>query len=145
MKDKIKVFKDNLTKYAGFYNPTALFEKIKKFTKKAGEKTVYLVLILYYATFDKALPVKDRLMVVAALGYFILPLDFLPDALPGGFVDDAGALFYVVKHIWGNLSDETFRKAKQKLSEWFDDVDESALKVVEESRLIGESGDVVND
>ena len=145
MKDKIKVFKDNLTKYAGFYNPTALFEKIKKFAKKAGEKTVYLVLILYYATFDKALPVKDRLMVVAALGYFILPLDFLPDALPGGFVDDAGALFYVVKHIWGNLSDETFRKAKQKLSEWFDDVDESALKVVEESRLIGESGDVVND
>ena len=145
MKDKIKVFKDNLTKYAGFYNPTALFEKIKKFAKKAGEKTVYLVLILYYATFDKALPVKDRLMVVAALGYFILPLDFLPDALPGGFVDDAGALFYVVKHIWGNLSDETFRKAKQKLSEWFDDVDESALKVVEESRLIGESGDVVSD
>lgn len=145
MKDKIKVFKDNLTKYAGFYNPTALFEKIKKFAKKAGEKTVYLVLILYYATFDKALPVKDRLMVVAALGYFILPLDFLPDALPGGFVDDAGALFYVVKHIWGNLSDETFRKAKQKLSEWFDDVDESALKVVKESRLIGESGDVVSD
>ncbi|MDE6077230.1 MAG: DUF1232 domain-containing protein [Muribaculaceae bacterium] len=145
MKDKIKVFKDNLTKYAGFYNPTALFEKIKQFAKKAGEKTVYLVLILYYATFDKALPVKDRLMVVAALGYFILPLDFLPDALPGGFVDDAGALFYVVKHIWGNLSDETFRKAKQKLSEWFDDVDESALKVVEESRLIGESGDVVSD
>ncbi|MDE6421854.1 MAG: DUF1232 domain-containing protein [Muribaculaceae bacterium] len=145
MKDKIKVFKDNLTKYAGFYNPTALFEKIKKFAKKVGEKTVYLVLILYYATFDKALPVKDRLMVVAALGYFILPLDFLPDALPGGFVDDAGALFYVVKHIWGNLSDETFRKAKQKLSEWFDDVDESALKVVEESRLIGESGDVVSD
>ena len=132
MKNAIKVFKDNLTKYAGFYNPTALFEKIKKFAKKAGEKTVYLVLILYYATFDKALPVKDRLMVVAALGYFILPLDFVPDALPGGFVDDAGALFYVVKHLWGNLSDETFRKAKQKLSEWFGDVEEGELKIVDE-------------
>ena len=132
MKANIKVFKDNLTKYAVYYNPNALFEKIKKFAKKAGEKTVYLVLILYYATFDKALPVKDRLMVVAALGYFILPLDFLPDALPGGFVDDAGALFYVVKHIWGNLSDETFRKAKQKLSEWFGDVEEGELKIVDE-------------
>lgn len=132
MKANIKVFKDNLTKYADYYNPNALFEKIKKFAKKAGEKTVYLVLILYYATFDKALPVKDRLMVVAALGYFILPLDFLPDALPGGFVDDAGALLYVVKHIWGNLSDETFRKAKQKLSEWFGDVEEGELKIVDE-------------
>lgn len=132
MKANIKFFKDNLTKYAGYYNPNALFEKIKKFAKKAGEKTVYLVLILYYATFDKALPVKDRLMVVAALGYFIFPLDFLPDALPGGFVDDAGALFYVAKHIWGNLSDETFRKAKQKLSEWFGDVEEGELKIVDE-------------
>ncbi len=124
----IKAFKENLNRYAEFYNPNALFEKIKKFAKKAGVKTIYVVLILYYATFDKALPVKDRLMVLAALGYFIIPLDLIPDALPGGFADDAGALFYVVKHIWNNLSEETFNKAKLKLTEWFGDVDETQLK-----------------
>lgn len=124
----IKAFKENLNRYAEFYNPNALFEKIKKFAKKAGVKTIYVVLILYYATFDKALPVKDRLMVLAALGYFIIPLDLIPDALPGGFADDAGALFYVVKHIWNNLSEETFNKAKLKLGEWFGDVDETQLK-----------------
>lgn len=125
----ITPFKKNLEKYAAYYNPTSLFEKIKKFAKKAGVKTVYLVLILYYATFDKDLPVKDRLMVLAALGYFILPFDIIPDAIPGGFADDAAALLYVAKHIWKNISSETFRKARAKLNEWFGEVEDSEIKI----------------
>ena len=125
----INIFKNNLDKYASYYNPTAFFDKIKKYAKKAGVKTVYVALILYYASFDKSLPVKDRLMVVAALGYFILPLDLIPDALPGGFADDAAAALYVVKHIWSNLSDDTFQKARQKLSEWFGPINDSQLTI----------------
>ena len=125
----LNIFKNNLDKYAAYYNPSSLFDKIKKYAKKAGVKTVYVILILYYASFDKSLPVKDRLMVVAALGYFILPLDLIPDTLPGGFTDDAAAALYVVKHIWNNLSEETFAKARQKLTEWFGSVDESELSI----------------
>ncbi len=116
---KITKFKNNLSRYSAYYSPTALFEKLRKVARKAGRKTVYGVLILYYATFDKKLPVKDRLLVIAALGYFIFPADLLPDALPGGFADDAAALGYVIRHIWNNLSDETFTKARTKLEEWF--------------------------
>lgn len=125
----LNIFKNNLEKYAAYYNPSSLFDKIKKYAKKAGVKTVYVILILYYASFDKSLPVKDRLMVVAALGYFILPVDLIPDTLPGGFADDAGAALYVVRHIWSNLSDDTFRKAHNKLSEWFGTVNESELAI----------------
>ena len=125
----LNIFKNNLDKYAGYYNPSSLFDKIKKYAKKAGVKTVYVILILYYASFDKSLPVKDRLMVVAALGYFILPLDLIPDTLPGGFADDAAAALYVVNHIWNNLSEKTFAKARQKLTEWFGSVDESDLSI----------------
>lgn len=125
----LNIFKNNLEKYAAYYNPSSLFDKIKKYAKKAGVKTIYVILILYYASFDKSLPVKDRLMVVAALGYFILPIDLIPDALPGGFADDAAAALYVVRHIWSNISDETFRKARNKLSEWFGYVSESELSI----------------
>ncbi len=121
----LNFFKQNLDKYAAFYNPNALFEKIKKVAKKAGVKTIFVVLILYYATFDKSLPIKDRLMVIAALGYFILPLDLLPDTLPLGFTADAAAMLFVVTHISNNISDDTLAQAKQKLSEWFGDVDET--------------------
>lgn len=125
----LNIFKNNLEKYASYYNPSSLFNKIKKYSKKAGVKTVYILLVFYYASFDKSLPVKDRLMVVVALGYFILPLDLIPDALPGGFVDDAGAAIYVVKHIWNNISDDTFRKARQKLTEWFGNVSDSLISI----------------
>ena len=124
----IAVFKKNLYKYSAYYKPDTLFDKIRKFAKKAGIKTVHLVLILYYATFDKRLPVKDHLMVMAALGYFILPIDIIPDALIGGFADDAAALLYVFKHIWKNLSPETMQKAKEKLREWFGEL-EGEIKI----------------
>ena len=122
-------FKSNLQKYAALYNPTSLFEKIKKVAKKVGVKVVYGVLILYYATLDKELPLQDRLMVLAALGYFILPLDLIPDALPGGFADDTAALFFVLKQIWKNLGPDTTAKARARLREWFGDVPDEDLHI----------------
>ena len=108
----IKSFTSNLQKYAAYYDPNALFEKIKKVAKKAGVKIVYAVLILYYATLDKDIPVKDRLLILAALGYFILPVDLIPDALPGGFADDMAALVFVLKQVWGTLPPSTMQKAR---------------------------------
>lgn len=63
----ISKFTNNLSAYAKYYNPTKLFSKIKEVAQKAGVNVIYVVLILYYATFDKGLPIKDRLMVIAAL------------------------------------------------------------------------------
>lgn len=121
--------RNNADKLSKAYSPAKLFDKIKVYAKKLGAKVVFAVLVLYYATFDSALPLKDRLMVVAALGYFILPLDLLPDALPGGFADDAAALMYVVKHIWSNLSPDTIIKAKAKVHDWFGEVDDTELTI----------------
>lgn len=123
------VFKNNLQKYAGYYNANSLFEKIKGGAKKMGIKVVYAALILYYATFDKDLPAKDRLMVLAALGYLILPVDLIPDALPGGFTDDMAALTFVLRQIWCNLSPDTFAKAKSRLREWFGNVSDADLNI----------------
>ncbi len=125
----LKAFTGNLSKYAGYYNPTALFEKIKNVARKAGVKLVYIVLILYYATLDKDMPVKDRLMILAALGYFILPIDLIPDGLPGGFADDTAALVFVLKQVWDNLTPTTIQKAGNRLREWFGEVSESDLKI----------------
>lgn len=127
----IDSFKENLSRYESYYNPRMLFDKIKKFAKKLGVNFVYLLLILYYATFDKKLPLKDRMLVLAALGYFILPIDIIPDALPGGFADDTAAILYVLKKVWNNLSTDTFEKAKGRLREWFSDIDERDLHIPE--------------
>jgi len=50
----------------------------------------------YYCAMDPATPTRVRGMLLAALAYFILPIDLIPDMLGGlGFADDM-ALFTAV-------------------------------------------------
>lgn len=119
----------NLAKLQAVYDPSSLMEKIAKVAKKVGAKLIFVVMILYYATLDKDIPVKDRIMIIAALGYFILPIDLIPDALPLGFTDDMAALIYVLKQIWGNLTPSTISKAKAKVRDIFGDVNEEEFNI----------------
>lgn len=124
-----KYFLSNLCRFKDNYSSWRLLGKIKRFGRKAGRKVVYAVLILYYASLDKSVPTKDRLMILAALGYFITPVDFLPDALPLGFSDDMAALTFVLKTVWSNISDDVFAKAKARLEEWFGPAAPADLKI----------------
>lgn len=125
----IKFSASTAESFMSYFSPEKLFSKISDVAKKAGVKVIYAALLLYYAMFDKEVPMSDKAIVVGALGYFILPLDFIPDFLPGGFVDDAGALVLAVKNIWSNISANTHRQAKAKLNEWFDNINPSDLQL----------------
>ena len=47
----------------------------------------------YYCALDPATPMRVRGMLLAALAYFILPIDLIPDVLAGlGFADDAALI-----------------------------------------------------
>ena len=51
------------------------------------------LLAAYYCALDPATPTRVRAMLLAALAYFILPFDLIPDMLPVfGFADDAALL-----------------------------------------------------
>lgn len=51
------------------------------------------LLAAYYCAFDAKTPRKVRGVLLAALAYFILPVDFVPDFIIGlGFSDDATVL-----------------------------------------------------
>ena len=127
---KYKLDKETVSGYAQVYNPSKLLEKLGKVAKKAGAKVVYAVLLLYYALLDGDVPLKDKAIVVGALGYFILPFDFIPDMLgPLGYTDDMGALVLALKTIWTNITPKVKEQARQKLSEWFDEVDPEELKL----------------
>ena len=127
---KYKLDKETVSGYAQIYNPSKLLEKLGKVAKKAGAKVVYAVLLLYYALLDGDVPLKDKAIVVGALGYFILPFDFIPDMLgPLGYTDDMGALVLALKTIWTNITPKVKEQALQKLREWFDEVDSEDLKL----------------
>jgi uncharacterized membrane protein YkvA (DUF1232 family) len=51
----------------------------------------------YYCALDPATPMRVRGMLLAAIAYFILPLDFIPDIVAGlGFADDAALVTAVL-------------------------------------------------
>jgi len=58
----------------------------------------------YYAAFDPATPLKAKAILLAALAYFIMPFDAVPDFIVGlGFTDDMAVLMtafsLVTRHI----------------------------------------------
>ncbi|HML91639.1 YkvA family protein [Methyloceanibacter sp.] len=51
----------------------------------------------YYCAMDPATPMRVRGMLLAALAYFIMPIDLVPDIVAGlGFADDMALLTAVV-------------------------------------------------
>ena len=108
------------TNYEKSYSESGLWEKIEKFAKTAGKEIVTNVLKLYYAmALGKATPAQIA-VIIGALGYFISPLDAIPDMIPGGYVDDGGVITAAVSTLACCMDPEVVAAAKAKASEWFD-------------------------
>lgn len=76
------------------------------------------VIAAYYCALDPATPSRVRAMLLAALAYFVLPLDSIPDFIAGfGFTDDIAVLGAVLATIRGNIRDEHRELARSKLAE----------------------------
>ena len=118
--------------YSKHYSEKTLWEKIRKFSKDAGVKVVYAVLLLFYAMKDKSVSLKTKLTVAAALGYFILPTDAIFDLTPLiGYSDDLGVLIFALAQISSGITPEVKEKAKNKLRDWFGEIDENELHELE--------------
>jgi uncharacterized membrane protein YkvA (DUF1232 family) len=103
--------------------------KLKKFAKKAGSSVVYAVLLLYYTLQKPEVPVKAKAIIIGALGYFILPIDLIPDVMIGlGYTDDLGALGVALFQVAMYIDEDIKKQAKDKLKDWFgDNVDTSDI------------------
>ena len=122
------------SKFSRYYSDKSLWEKIREFSKDAGAKVIYAVLLLYYAMGDKSVSIKNKLMIAASLGYFILPADAIFDLTPIiGYSDDLGVLLFALTQIVSSITPEVKEKARTKIKEWFSVVDESDLDDLENS------------
>jgi uncharacterized membrane protein YkvA (DUF1232 family) len=115
-------FNEKLNGYEKNYSETSFWNKIRKYGKIAGSKVVYQALLLYYAATKSTTPLEVKLFIFGALGYFILPVDVLPDVIIGlGYTDDVAVTLGVIKACHAHIDEECKMKASSKTSEIFGD------------------------
>lgn len=72
----------------------------------------------FYCATDPATPRRVKGILLAALGYFILPLDAVPDILTViGFTDDLAVLTTAIAMVRGHMKPEHYEKADLALTE----------------------------
>lgn len=124
--------KNPFKKYADFFSENSLLGKIKDYFKEAGLKVVYSALLLYYAFRRKETPVWAKNIILGVLGYFIAPLDALPDLTPIiGYTDDLGVLSFGLATLAFYINKEVKNSAKAKLKDWFGEYDEDELEEID--------------
>lgn len=118
---KKEIQQKDLGKYEKLYSKDSLMTKISRFAKKAGLNTTYYVLLLYQMLISGKTPLKYKAVVIGALGYFICPIDLIPDMMIGtGFLDDASVLLYALSMISESITPEIKGEAKNILHQIFD-------------------------
>lgn len=72
----------------------------------------------YYCALDTKTPARVRATLLAALAYFVLPFDFVPDLLVGiGFTDDTAVLMAALASVRRHITPAHYAAARQSLSQ----------------------------
>ncbi|BCH22183.1 hypothetical protein MesoLjLb_19680 [Mesorhizobium sp. L-8-3] len=97
-----------------------LRENFWRTAKKAARHVPFMedVVAAYYCALDKQTPLRTKGILLAALGYFILPADTIPDVIFGlGFTDDIAVLTAAITAVQAHLKPAHKIAARQALTE----------------------------
>lgn len=74
-------------------------------------------LAAYYCAIDPATPTRVKMILMASLAYFIVPVDAVPDFIAMlGFTDDAAVFWAAWRSVSPHISDAHRARAQTRLS-----------------------------
>lgn len=88
--------------------------------RKAASRIPFMeeVVASYYCALDPSTPTRTRAILLGALAYFVLPLDWVPDFILGfGFTDDVAVLWAAINAIRSSLTDGHYAAARRALAD----------------------------
>jgi uncharacterized membrane protein YkvA (DUF1232 family) len=110
----------DFSSYTSYFTDAAFWSKLGSSAVDAGREVVLKALMLYYAMIDDNTPVWAKGVIAGALGYFILPVDAIPDFTPViGYSDDLGVLAAALATVALHVTVTHRRRAEETLGQWF--------------------------
>jgi uncharacterized membrane protein YkvA (DUF1232 family) len=95
-------------------------DRLRRIAGRAGLTLVERALWLHYAALRPETPQWAKAVAWSAVAYLLLPLDAVPDALPGtGYVDDLATIAYAVHTISRFVDEEVRARTRRTLQRWF--------------------------
>lgn len=94
-------------------------EKFWRTAKKAARHVPFMdeVVAAYYCALDRNTPLRAKAILLAALGYFILPADTIPDVIFGlGFTDDIAVLTAAITAVKAHITPAHRLAAKEAIA-----------------------------
>jgi uncharacterized membrane protein YkvA (DUF1232 family) len=88
-------------------------------TRRAARQVPFMedVVAAYYCALDNKTPLRVKGILLAALGYFVLPADTIPDVILGlGFTDDAAVLAAAITAVRAHLTPAHRAAARKSLA-----------------------------
>lgn len=113
--------KDRFDQYRKEFSESKLVEKVNNVAKQVGAKTIYPVLLLYYAYKRKDTPGWAKKIITGVLGYFLMPFDMVPDFLIPliGYTDDLSVLTFGLLALTSYIDENVIEQSRTKLTDWF--------------------------
>lgn len=102
-------------------NYDVLWNKIGNYAKKVGRASARPVLLLYYVMRSPDTPKSEKLMLLSAIAYVVLPIDLLSaKRLPIiGWLDEVISLTVAYQKVCKYVTPDMERKADDILDKWF--------------------------
>ena len=94
-------------------------DKFWRTARRAARQVPFMedVVAAYYCALDQRTPLRVKGILLAALGYFVLPADTIPDVLFGlGFTDDIAVLTAAITAIGAHLKPAHRAAARRALA-----------------------------
>jgi len=105
--------------YEQAYSDRRFWRKLSGRASAAGREVLEKALWLYYGAKSPDTPKWARRVIYGALGYFVLPLDAIPDFTPlAGYTDDLGVMAAALAAVAFAIDDKVRQQARDTLARW---------------------------